>query len=176
MRGCAAALDIGFAELTAPMAALFPSLPAATPDDALSWRPAYLIRGYPPPPSRLPGIGMILFGCHLRTLINGMPAARAGDLGIAPTCGGFLPLFEITDRLVERLYRRRARRPDRRFLHGMHLPRATGMGPPSRRSSAFTNIAGSRSARSGRRRYRGGAEPWRMTMPRWPPPRGSARR
>ena len=28
-------------------------------------------------------------------MINGIPAARAGDLGLAPTCGGFTPYFEI---------------------------------------------------------------------------------
>jgi uncharacterized Zn-binding protein involved in type VI secretion len=37
-----------------------------------------------------------MFGGHVRTLINGIPAARAGDLGLAPTCGGFAPYFEIT--------------------------------------------------------------------------------
>jgi uncharacterized Zn-binding protein involved in type VI secretion len=86
------ALDIGFAELTAPLAKLFPALPAATQTMPYLGVPHTHPR---PPPIPLPGIGMILFGCHLRTLINGMPAARAGDLGLAPTCGGFLPFFEI---------------------------------------------------------------------------------
>jgi uncharacterized Zn-binding protein involved in type VI secretion len=43
----------------------------------------------------LPSIGTILFGTCVRVMLNGMPAARAGDLGLAPTCGGFAPYFEI---------------------------------------------------------------------------------
>jgi uncharacterized Zn-binding protein involved in type VI secretion len=94
------ALDTGFAELTSPIAALFPSLPAATL--SMPYLGVPHIHTHPPslippaPPVPLPSIGTILFGCHVRTLINSIPAARCGDLGIAPTCGGFFPYFEIT--------------------------------------------------------------------------------
>ena len=93
------AMDVGFAELTAPLAALFPSLPAATltmpylgvPHTHV--HPPSLIP--PAPPVPLPSIGTIMFGTCVRVPINGLPAARAGDLGLAPTCGGFAPFFEI---------------------------------------------------------------------------------
>jgi uncharacterized Zn-binding protein involved in type VI secretion len=94
------ALDTGFAELTSGIAAMLPSLPAATL--GMPYLGAPHIHSHPPslippaPPVPLPSIGTIMFGCHVRTLINGMPAARAGDLGLAPTCGGFFPYFEIT--------------------------------------------------------------------------------
>jgi uncharacterized Zn-binding protein involved in type VI secretion len=94
------ALDTGFAELTSGLAAMLPSLPAATLSmpylgvPHTHTHPPSLIP--PAPPVPLPSIGTILFGCHVKTLINGIPAARAGDLGIAPTCGGLFPYFEIT--------------------------------------------------------------------------------
>lgn len=93
------ALDAGFAELTAPIAALFPAVPAATL--AMPYLGVPHTHTHPPslnppaPPVPLPSIGTVMFGCHVRTMVNGMPAARAGDLGLAPTCGGFAPYFEI---------------------------------------------------------------------------------
>lgn len=93
------ALDTGFAELTSGIAAMMPSLPAATISmpylgvPHTHTHPPSLIP--PAPPVPLPSIGTIMFGCHVRTLINSMPAARAGDLGLAPTCCGFFPYFEI---------------------------------------------------------------------------------
>ena len=93
-------LDVGFAELTSPIAALFPALPAATLSmpylgvPHTHTHPPSLIP--PAPPIPLPSIGVIMFGTCVRVPINGMPAARAGDLGIAPTCGGLAPYFEIT--------------------------------------------------------------------------------
>lgn len=93
------AVDTGFAELTAPIAALFPSLPAATLTMPYLGLPH--IHEHPPslippaPPIPLPSIGTVLFGTCQRVTINGLAAARAGDLGLAPTCGGFAPFFEI---------------------------------------------------------------------------------
>ncbi|MBV8522276.1 MAG: PAAR domain-containing protein [Acetobacteraceae bacterium] len=93
------ALDTGFAELTAPIAALFPPLPAATL--GMPYLGVPHIHEHPPslippaPPIPLPSFGVILFGPNPRVLINGIPAARASDLGLAPTCGGFTPFFEI---------------------------------------------------------------------------------
>ncbi len=93
-------LDVGFANLTAPLAAIFPSLPAATVASPYLGTPhAHM---HPPsfvppaPPVPLPSIGMVLLGVNVRTLINCMPAARAGDIGPAPTCCAIPPAwFEI---------------------------------------------------------------------------------
>jgi uncharacterized Zn-binding protein involved in type VI secretion len=43
----------------------------------------------------LPSLGNVLVGNHLKTLIGCLPAARCGDIGLAPTCCGFTPFFEI---------------------------------------------------------------------------------
>jgi uncharacterized Zn-binding protein involved in type VI secretion len=94
------ALDTGFAELTSGIAAMFPSLPAATLTmpylgvPHTHTHPPSLIP--PAPPVPLPSIGTIMFGTFQRVTINSIPSARAGDLGIAPTCGGLFPYFEIT--------------------------------------------------------------------------------
>ncbi len=93
------AANVGFAELTAPIAALVPSLPAAyqtvlyvgTPH-AHSHPPSLIP---PAPPVPLPSIGNVMVGCTPRVLIGGLPAARAGDLGFAFTCGGLAPIFQI---------------------------------------------------------------------------------
>lgn len=92
------ALDVGFASLTAPIAALFPSLPAAT---LLSpylgtphAHPTHPPSGPPPvPPTPLPSFGMVLLGVTPRVLINYLPAARADDIGLAPTCCGIPPAW-----------------------------------------------------------------------------------
>jgi uncharacterized Zn-binding protein involved in type VI secretion len=96
------AMDVtnaGVAAVTSSLAAALPPFPAATlgslyvgiPHAHLhppSWVP-------PAPPIPLPSIGAVLLGTCVQVLIGGMPAARAGDLGLAPTCGGFAPFFEI---------------------------------------------------------------------------------
>src|SRR5262245_22222327 len=93
------ALDMGFAALTGPIAALFPSLPSATMTSLYVGVPHTHI--HPPslippaPPVPLPSIGNVLLGNSVQVLSCGMPAARAGDKGIAPTCGGFTPFFDI---------------------------------------------------------------------------------
>ena len=44
----------------------------------------------------LPVIGAVLAGCCVSVLINGIPAARVGDMGLNPTClGAPMPGFEI---------------------------------------------------------------------------------
>ncbi len=48
----------------------------------------------PAMPNPLPAFGMIITGCPT-VLIGGLPAARSGDFGIAPTCGAATPIFEI---------------------------------------------------------------------------------
>lgn len=49
----------------------------------------------PAPPVPLPSIGCVLFGTCVQVWMGGLPAARAGDIGIAPTCVGFAPFFTI---------------------------------------------------------------------------------
>lgn len=92
------ALDVGFANLTAPLAAIFPSLPAATLISPYLGTPhahvAHPPSGPPPvPPTPLPSIGMSLLGNSVRVLINNMPAARVEDIGLAPTCCGLPPAW-----------------------------------------------------------------------------------
>jgi len=93
-------LDTAFAHATAGLAAMLPAFPAATVG---SWHigiphghshPPSLIP--PAPPIPLPSAGVIMASCASNVLINGMPAARAGDCGIAPVCFSFAPPFEIT--------------------------------------------------------------------------------
>lgn len=85
------ALDVGFANLTAPIAAIFPSLPAATIMSPYIGtphaHPAHPPSGPPPiPPTPCPSLGMTVLGVSPRVLINFMPAARCEDIGLAPTC------------------------------------------------------------------------------------------
>lgn len=92
-------VDVGFANLTAPIAAVFPSFPAATLGmlyvgipHAHKHPPSFVA---PVPPLPLPSLGPITLGTCVRVLIGCLPAARSGDLGVAPTCGGFSPFFQI---------------------------------------------------------------------------------
>jgi uncharacterized Zn-binding protein involved in type VI secretion len=93
------ALDMGFAALTAPLAAMFPSLPSAPMGSIYIGVPH--THAHPPslippaPPVPLPSFGPIMLGNSVQVLIQGMPAGRAGDKGIAPTCCGFTPFFDI---------------------------------------------------------------------------------
>lgn len=53
----------------------------------------------PTPPLFLPSTGPVIpipfVSGASQTLINGMPAARCGDLGLGIWCGGYVPLYEI---------------------------------------------------------------------------------
>jgi uncharacterized Zn-binding protein involved in type VI secretion len=92
-------LNVGFANLTAPIAALFPAIPAATLGSLYIGLPH--AHSHPPslippaPPVPLPSIGSVLLGTSVKVLINYMPAARCGDIGLAPTCVGIVPFFQI---------------------------------------------------------------------------------
>lgn len=92
-------LNVGFANLTAPLAAVAPSMPAATM--TMMYMGAPHAHNHPPslvppaPPAPLPSLGPITLGTCVRVLINGMPAARCGDIGVAMTCGGLFPFFQI---------------------------------------------------------------------------------
>lgn len=93
-------MNTGFALLTDPLAQLFPAFqPAST---MLSFylgiphphaHPPSLIP--PAPPIPMPSFGPVLVGNCVTVLIEGLPAARAGDLGVAASCCGVAPFFEI---------------------------------------------------------------------------------
>lgn len=93
-------LNEGFAVATDSIAQALPSFPAATLGSMVVGIPhAHVLHppsGPPPiPPTPMPVIGMIALGTCVKVLINGMPAARCGDLGYNPTCCGLPPIFEI---------------------------------------------------------------------------------
>ena len=108
-------IDTAFAALTAPIAALFPSLPAVTllgmhigPPHAHSHPPSLIP---PAPPVPLPSIGCLVGAGSVSVLVGGMPAARAGDIGISVTCGSLAPPFQGVHGLQQRLYWRSPRGP-----------------------------------------------------------------
>jgi RHS repeat-associated protein len=93
-------MDTGFALITAPLAALMPGFPAAT----LLAPHLGTLHGHLHPPSLippavvpipLPSIGTVMCAGAVSVLIGGIPAARAGDVGLALTCGSLSPAFEI---------------------------------------------------------------------------------
>lgn len=91
-------LDTGFALATAGIPSV--PMPAAVIGLALhiGWphghaHPPSLIP--PAPPIPLPSIGTVLLAGAWDVLINGVPAARAGDVGIAITCCSIAPPLEI---------------------------------------------------------------------------------
>ena len=92
-------LDVGFANLTAPLAAICPSMPAATLTTMYVGTPH--AHSHPPslippaPPVPLPSMGPVTLGTFTRVLINNLPAARVKDMGYAFTCGGLAPIFQI---------------------------------------------------------------------------------
>lgn len=92
-------INAGFANLTNPIAKVLPAFPAATITMMYLGLPH--THNHPPslippaPPVPLPSIGAIMLGTSVKVLINGMPAARCGDIGLAPTCCGFTPFFQI---------------------------------------------------------------------------------
>ena len=93
-------LNEGFASATNFIADALPSFPAATlMSVAIGIPHAHTLHppsGPPPiPPTPLPPIGPIMFGTSVQVLINGLPAARCGDLGLNPTCCGLPPIFEV---------------------------------------------------------------------------------
>jgi len=92
-------LNDGFAIATAGISALLPPFPAATlgslyvgPPHGHTHPPSLIP---PAPPVPLPSLGPILLGTSIKVLINGLPAARCGDIGMAVTCCGIVPAFEV---------------------------------------------------------------------------------
>lgn len=92
-------IDTAFASLTGPIAALFPGMPALTlgamhvaPPHTHTHPPSLIP---PAPPVPLPSLGVTLGSGAVTVLVGGLPAARAGDIGLAVTCGSLAPPFEI---------------------------------------------------------------------------------
>lgn len=92
------ALDYGLAAALAPAAQLCEA-PAACLYDlhvgmphAHNHPPSFIA---PAPPVPLPSIGNLMLSGAVTVLIGGIPAARAGDVGMAFTCGSFAPAFMV---------------------------------------------------------------------------------
>ena len=93
-------VDAQIAYATDAISALLPAMPAAfLLSPALGVPHAHYLHppsGPPPlPPIPLPPFGPVLLGTCVQVLINKLPAARCGDIGINPTCCGLPPMFEI---------------------------------------------------------------------------------
>lgn len=87
------AFNYGFAKATACISAVWPTFPAAS---MLSLAVGLPHAHLPTPMVVLPVIGAVLAGCCVSVLINSIPAARCGDLGLNPTClGAPMPGFEV---------------------------------------------------------------------------------
>ncbi|KWE57279.1 hypothetical protein WL77_31390 [Burkholderia ubonensis] len=85
-------LNTGIAEI--PLLDKMPGMPAATIGVPHLGTP----HAHSHPPSSgfpLPSIGATIGSGCLSVLIGGIPAARVLDIGIAPTCGGLTPYFDI---------------------------------------------------------------------------------
>ncbi|MGN6086488.1 RHS repeat-associated core domain-containing protein [Trinickia sp.] len=85
-------LNTGIAQI--PLLDKMPGMPAATIGAAHLGTP----HAHDHPPSDgfpLPSVGATIGSGCLSVLIGGMPAARVMDMGIAPTCGGLTPYFDI---------------------------------------------------------------------------------
>ena len=94
------AVNLKFASATNVLANMLPAFPAATMGSIAFGAPhahvAHPPSGPPPvPPTPLPPIGPVTLGCCVQVLINGMPAARAGDIGLSPTCCGIVGMYEV---------------------------------------------------------------------------------
>ncbi len=90
--------------ISAPLSAIpFPAFPAVRITDKAVGLPhahAHPPNLIPPaPPVPLPSIGPVIYIPLLSgastVMINGLPAARCGDLGLGIWCGGYFPLYEI---------------------------------------------------------------------------------
>ena len=93
-------LNLATAAATNVLANLLPAFPAATMG-SIAFGAPHAHTAHPPsgplpiPPTPFPPIGPVTLGCSVQVLINGMPAARAGDIGMSPTCCGLIGMYEV---------------------------------------------------------------------------------
>lgn len=91
--------NVGLAALTAPIAAILPPLPAMQLGGMTLGIPHTHVHPpsfiAPAPPVPLPSIGMVAAPGALSVFVGGLPAARAGDVGMILTCGTIAPPFEL---------------------------------------------------------------------------------
>lgn len=87
-------IDTALAFATASIACRF-EMPAATIATTLHLGTPHTHAHPPAMPNPLPSFGPIMFGGAASILINGMPAARAGDIGMSITCGTLAPPFVV---------------------------------------------------------------------------------
>ncbi|MFZ5891773.1 MAG: RHS repeat-associated core domain-containing protein [Myxococcota bacterium] len=79
---------------------LFPGMPVARMGITMHIGTPHT-HGHPPslnpplPPIPLPSIGVAMLSGSASVLVNGIPALRAGDVGLGLTCGSMAPPFEI---------------------------------------------------------------------------------
>jgi hypothetical protein len=65
------------------------------------------------------GMGMITLGTSMQVLVQGNPAPRAGDLGLAPTCAGIMPFYRVFG-LFQGVLPWHARRAPYRHVYRLH--------------------------------------------------------
>lgn len=88
--------NTGFAQATNSIAAVFPSMPAASMGSLVLGIP-HAHMAHPPslipplPPIPFPPFGPIMAGVCIQVLINSRPAARCGDIIFSPTCMAIPP-------------------------------------------------------------------------------------
>lgn len=89
------ALNLAVAQATLEVLKFLPKMPAARLYTDLVFQFGH---SHPHPPSfgiPIPSVGPVLASGCMSVLINGLPSARNGDLGLAVWCGGYFPIFEI---------------------------------------------------------------------------------
>lgn len=89
------ALNLAVAKATLKLLEFLPKMPAARLYTDLVFQFGH---SHPHPPSfgfPIPSTGPILASGCMSVLINGLPAARNGDMGLAVWCGGYFPIFEV---------------------------------------------------------------------------------
>lgn len=89
------ALNLTVAKATLKVLEFLPKMPAARLYSDLVFQYGH---SHPHPPSfgvPIPSTGPILASGCMSVLINGLPAARNGDMGLAVWCGGYFPIFEV---------------------------------------------------------------------------------
>lgn len=89
------ALNLAVAQATLEVLKFLPKMPAARLYTDLVFQFGH---SHPHPPSfgiPIPSVGPVLASGCMSVLINGLPSARNGDLGLSVWCGGYFPIFEI---------------------------------------------------------------------------------